>query len=113
MPSRKKASNPKPKPENRNKDKTKDKKPSLKNKITEMLELPKEIVMNVPKLTMIGNTDLVVENYKGVIEYDDGRVRLNTGAGIIKIAGDRLIIKEITSEDILVSGEISSIEFTK
>lgn len=83
----------------------------LKEKVTEMLELPKEIVLNVPKLTMVGNRDLMIENYKGIIEYDDCRVRVNTGVGVVKICGAKLTIREITSEDIMVSGEICSLEF--
>lgn len=85
----------------------------LKEKVTELLELPKEIVLNIPKLTMLGSGDLIIENYKGIIEYDNNRIRVNTGIGIIRITGDRLVIKEITSEDIMVSGEIASLEFIK
>ena len=71
------------------------------------------MVLNIPKLTMIGNGSLVIENYKGIVEYDNSRVRINTGKGMIKILGDRLVIKEITSEDIMVDGEICSLEFVK
>jgi sporulation protein YqfC len=85
----------------------------LKERVTELLELPKEVVLNVPKLSMIGNSNLIIENYKGIIEYEDHRVRVNTGKGIIKITGERLMIKEITSEDIMVDGEIQSLEFLK
>lgn len=86
---------------------------NLKEKLTEMLELPKEIVLNVPKLTMIGNKDIVIENYKGIVEYDESRVRINTGIGVIKITGDRMAIREITSEDIMVIGNIVSLEFLR
>lgn len=88
-------------------------KTSLKEKFTELLELPKEIVMNVPKLTMVGNSDLIIENYKGVIEYASERIRLNTGIGVVKITGEGLAIREITSEDVMVSGVISGLEFLK
>lgn len=99
----------------RKKGKSKDEAPKvkLKEKMTEILELPKEVVLNVPKLTMIGSGNLVIENYKGVIEYDSNRIRLNTGIGIIKITGERLVIKEITSEDVMVDGEISALEIYK
>ncbi|MCX7710297.1 MAG: sporulation protein YqfC [Clostridia bacterium] len=105
-------------PVNRNnrrnkKKKEEEAKPKLKEKVTEILELPKEIVLNVPRLTLIGNGNLLIENYKGIIEYDDKRVRVNTGSGIIKIVGDRLVIKEITSEDIMIDGEIQAMEFIK
>ena len=88
-------------------------KKSLKQKMTEMLELPKEVVLNIPKLTMLGNSDLMIQNYKGVFEYEENRIKINTGAGIIKIAGQSLSIKEITSEDIMVIGKIESLEFLK
>mgnify|MGYP000356458846 CR=1 FL=1 len=86
---------------------------NLKEKVTEILELPKEVVLNIPKLTMLGAGDLIIENYKGIIEYDSSRIRVNTGIGIIRILGERLVIREITSEDIMVSGEIASLEFLK
>lgn len=85
-------------------------KPRLKEKVTEVLDLPKEVVLDIPKLTMIGNTNLVIENYKGVIEYDIEKIRLNTGIGIIRISGKELVIKEITSEDIMVYGKIENLE---
>lgn len=82
----------------------------LKEKFTELLELPKEIVLNVPKITLVGKSDLMLENYKSIIEYDSSRIRVNTGVGIIRIMGSRLLIKEITSEDLIISGEICGIE---
>lgn len=95
------------------KEKNNEKKVSLKEKFAEVLELPKEIVMNIPKMTLIGSKDLFIENYKGIIEYENNRIRINTGAGVIKVMGCFLTIKEITSEDIMVSGDISSLEFQK
>lgn len=86
---------------------------NLKERMTEILELPKEVVLNMPKLTMLGNGDLIIENYKGIIEYENGRMRINTSSGIIRVTGSFLVIKEITSEDIIINGEISALEFMK
>jgi len=86
-------------------------KQKFREKFTEMLELPKEIVLNMPKLTMLGNGDLIIENYKGIIEYDQDVVRVNTTAGIIKIMGVDIYIKEITTENIMIYGKILSLEF--
>ena len=80
-------------------------------KITEALELPKEVVMNLPLITMIGAEDMTIENYKGVIEYSEERVRINTTAGIIRVDGRRLLLKQITSDNIGITGNILKIEF--
>ncbi|HOJ09006.1 MAG TPA: sporulation protein YqfC [Clostridiales bacterium] len=84
---------------------------NVKEKLTEVLELPKEVILNIPKMTIIGNKELVIENYKGIIEYGSARIRINTGTGLIKITGNGLNIKEITSEDVIIGGDISSLEF--
>ncbi|MDF2987508.1 MAG: sporulation protein YqfC [Eubacterium sp.] len=105
----------KEKTQNKGRDQTRKKevkkKQNLKERVTEILELPKEIVLNMPKLTMLGNGDLIVENYKGIVEYDEGIVRLNTTSGIIKVSGTNILIKEITLESIMIFGEIKSLEF--
>lgn len=85
----------------------------FKERFTEMLELPKEIVLNMPKLTMLGNGDLIIENYKGILEYDEGVIRINTTSGTIKVAGQDIYIKEITAENIMIYGNIMSLEFQK
>ena len=51
------------------------------------MELPKEVVLDLPK-TMFGDRNMLVENYKGIIEYDDNKIRVNTGRGIIKVTGE-------------------------
>lgn len=84
---------------------------NIKEKVTEILELPKEIVLNIPRIIMIGKSDILVENYKGIIEYEITRVRINTEIGIIKITGNDLVIGQLTSENIMITGDIISLEF--
>jgi sporulation protein YqfC len=38
-------------------------------------------------------------------------IRINTNNGVIKVTGDRLIIREITSEEIIIGGKISNIDY--
>lgn len=83
----------------------------IRERLTQMLELPKETVLNIPKLTIAGNKDMIIENYKGLLEFDSAGIRLGTGMGTIKIRGSGLLIKEMTSEDIIISGVIHSLEF--
>lgn len=93
---------------NINKNKT-----SIKEKMSEFLELPKEIILDLPKITIYGNNNVLIENYKGIIEYENERLRINTKEGIIRVVGKKLFIKEITSEDLLIYGELTSVEFLR
>ena len=80
-------------------------------RITRALEIPREISSNVPKVTIIGFDEMLIENYKSILEYDDIFVRINTNIGIIDISGINLKLNQMTDDDILVSGKFDEIEF--
>lgn len=82
-----------------------------KNRITRMLELPQEVVTNEPKITIVGFHELLIENYKAILEYEDFYIKINTHIGAININGFNLKLKEMTGDDIMVLGSIDSIDF--
>ncbi len=82
----------------------------FKYNISEVFELPKDIVLDLPKIIMIGNLELHVSNHKGIIEYTNEILRINSNIGIIRIEGVNLELKTILSEEIIVTGNIEKIE---
>ena len=80
-------------------------------KLDEILEIPVELSTNNPKITIVGFERVLIENYKGILEYQDYFVRLNTYIGIININGFNLNLEEMTTDDLLVTGKIDSIDF--
>ena len=81
-------------------------------KVADVLEMPKDILLNMPKMVIFGNKEITVENYKGILEYTQQKVRLNTASYILVINGENLSIKNIATEIITVYGKFSNIEFT-
>lgn len=82
----------------------------LREKIAETLELPKDIVMDVPKITIIGNIQLNIENHLGIVEYSSKTIRINTTIGMFKINGENMIIRNITAEEITIEGKIENLD---
>lgn len=82
-----------------------------KNKVNKILELPREITSNEPKITILGFNEMLIENYKSILEYEEFFVKINTHIGAININGFNLKLKEMTGEDIMVLGSIDSIDF--
>ncbi|WHH59581.1 sporulation protein YqfC [Petroclostridium sp. X23] len=95
---------------NQSKNEIKEKK-NIKEKVSDILELPQEIMMDIPKLVFIGNKTLTIENYKGIIEYSENMIRINTKAHMLKITGKSLEIKNITAEEVMITGDILTFEF--
>lgn len=71
--------------------------------------MPTEIVSNEPKITLIGFNEMLIENYKGILEYEEIYIRINTHIGIININGFNLNLEQISEDDISVKGKIDSI----
>ena len=80
-------------------------------KLDEILEIPVELSTNNPKITIIGFERVLIENYKGILEYQEYFIRLNSYIGIININGFNLNLEEMTSDDLLITGKIESIDF--
>ncbi len=83
----------------------------IKKGIADLLELPRDIVLDLPKITMVGNLQLYIENHKGIIEYSTGMVRVNTKTGILVVTGAELVLRTIVVEEIIIVGRIDRIEF--
>ena len=84
---------------------------SIQSRINRLLEIPQEISTNLPKITVIGFKQMLIENYKGILEYQDFYIRISTYIGILNINGYDLYLEEMTTDDLLVTGKIESIDF--
>ena len=84
-----------------------------KNRMDKMLEIPKEVYSNIPKLSVTGFEEIILENYKGILEYEEFFVRISTHIGIININGYNLNLETMTNDDIKVTGKIESIEIER
>lgn len=85
----------------------------IKEKIINALELPKDLILDIPRITIVGDRDILLENYKNILEFSCEQIRVATGLGVIRISGENMQIREITCDNIAVSGEINGIELTE
>lgn len=84
-----------------------------KKRLENILEIPKEVYTNVPKLTVIGFDEMIIENYKSILEYEEFFVRINTHIGILSINGFNLNLEKMTNDDIKITGTIESVDIEK
>jgi len=87
------------------------KKERLRERFMDAFDIPKEVVMDLPVISLTGNREISVENFSGLIEYTRQKIRLNTKSGILVIEGIELEAKNMTAERICVKGNILHISF--
>ena len=82
-------------------------------KINRILEMPKETYTNEPRLIITGFNELYIENYKGILEYEDFYIKLSTHIGTININGFNLKLEKMTEENLKIIGKIEAVEIER
>ena len=72
----------------------------------------KAALRGVSHMELSGNREAIVEGCKGVVEYDEGIIRLNLGKNIVRFTGTGLSIRTLTLEQAIITGNILSIDFS-
>ncbi len=75
------------------------------------LDIPQDVLSDVPKLTIVGNLQIWIENHTGLVEYTSEKVRVNSAIGQISITGRDFVLVELLPSEIKVEGRLQQINF--
>lgn len=75
------------------------------------MDLPEDVMMDLPRITMIGQIHIYIENHRGLLAFSDKEVRLMLKQGQLLIRGSSFVIKTILPEEILLEGKIEQVLF--
>lgn len=81
-------------------------------RILSILSVPDEVVYNLPYITAVGNREVIIENYIGIIEYSENKMRIKTSCGTLAVTGDSLSLKNISESEIRICGSIFKWEYS-
>lgn len=76
----------------------------------EMLEMPQDVVYDLPRLTLIGDRQLYIENHRGVVHFSSEKLMLALSRGQLEVSGSDLVIRTIWTEEVFVEGVITGIQ---
>ena len=80
---------------------------SLREKTSRLLDLPADGVAGVPKVELLGDRELYLENYKGGSEEE---LHVDGGAWVLRISGRDLEIKAMRERELRIFGWVSKLE---
>ncbi len=84
-----------------------------RKRINEILGIPKEVYTNEPHIVLNSFEQMIIENYKGILEYEDFYVRVSTHIGIVNIHGINLKLEKMTEDNLKINGKIENIEIER
>ena len=86
-------------------------KEQIKKKLASAASMPKDVIMGASVVTVLGMSEVCIENYSGITEYTDTLVRIRTKHGQRQLKGSCLEIEFYTNDEMKITGSINLIEF--
>ncbi len=87
------------------------KKEKIAEKIADVLDVPLDVLCDVPKIELIGKSIISIENFRGILDYSEVAVKINTTVGILEICGENIFIESITDEEIVIKGKLNGVSY--
>jgi len=72
-----------------------------------------ENLPGVPIVEIAGDRRVLIERHYGVVEYGTQRIRVRTIYGSICISGCNLQLKQMTKQQLIISGQIDSVQIQR
>ena len=74
------------------------------------LDLPADILANIPKMEVTGFREFSIDAHQGLLEYETHCIRIDTDLGRIALNGKGLTIKLMNRSRITIRGDLYTIE---
>ena len=82
-----------------------------KEKILNKLDFPSDISLDLPKIIVVGNREITIENHRGIMAFETNMVKINSRIGAITINGEKFEILFIGETTITINGIFKGISY--
>ena len=83
----------------------------IPSRVERALELPVGSLCDLARIELSGTRRAVIEGCRGIVEYGEETIRLNTGNGIVRFMGRCLSMSCMTEDSAVIEGIILSVEY--
>ena len=81
--------------------------------IAEKFDLPRDILMDLPKITIIANSEISIEGHSGILLFTENEIQVSTKLGVVIIMGKNLEILYIGGSTITLKGVFENVLYDK
>lgn len=67
--------------------------------------LPEDALASGTRVTMMGQSTVLVEGQRGVVELGEDCIRMRTAYGVLSVRGEALKLQELSSDAAMIRGE--------
>ena len=87
------------------------KRESVSGYVNQILDIPADISLQLPRIVLTGDRSLFLENHRGVLHFSQTQVRVAYRGGQLTVAGEELCLPLLKPDELEVAGLIRSLHF--
>ncbi len=80
-------------------------------RLADVVDISKNVMLGMPLVTLLGDRELTIENYVGIIEYGDEVIRIKCKAVNVSITGKNMELKTMTEEFLYITGRFKCFSY--
>ncbi len=82
----------------------------LLEKTARASDLPVDAVAGLPRVELVGDGELRMENHRGILSYGTQEIHISGGAFGVRVCGEELELRTMNSLELLITGRIRAVE---
>jgi sporulation protein YqfC len=85
----------------------------LRDALSRWLDLPEDVTLDLPRLRLLGDLQVLVENHLGVRSFHEDEAVVATKIGDLLIYGADLRVGAVSEDAVLVTGRIEGLRYRR
>lgn len=86
------------------------KRESILERTAEVFDLPGDLVAGLPRIELIGDRELRMENHRGILAYGTDEIHISGGRLVLRVRGEDLELRAMNAGELLITGRIRGLE---
>lgn len=74
------------------------------------LDLPVDALAGLPRMELVGDRELRMENHRGILSYGTEEICISGGPFVVKVTGTGLDLRAMTGVELLITGRIAGVQ---
>lgn len=88
-----------------------ERKESLLERTSAALDLPGDLLPGLPRIELLGDRELQMENHKGILAYGSDEIHVSGGKVVVRVRGVGLELRAMDPARLVITGQLTAVEF--
>lgn len=80
-------------------------------RLSKSLDIPEDVIINTPKITIMGNNEISIENHQGIRYFQQDIIKINSKIGEITLKGEEINIVYMSKTTIVLNGSFTGVSY--